>query len=82
MVCTLIVHQCLGIKVGYQNQIGVVTVLRTSQFWRQQQALPRWLHCITSDVATSHGMCQDDVASVAMMSSWACKRPVLTLGFG
>ena len=82
MACTLIVHQCLGIKVGYQNQIWVVTVLRTSQFWRQQQALPCWLHCITSDVATSHGMCQHDVASAAMMSSWAYKRPVLALGFG
>ena len=80
MASMLIVYKCLGIKVGHQNQIGVVTVLRTSRFWRQQQALPHWLHCVTSDVATSHGMCQDDVASAAMTSSH--KRPVLTLGSG
>ena len=73
--------KCLGIKVGYQNQIGVVAVLRTSQFSRQQQVLPHRLQCITSDVAISHGMCQDDVASAAMMSSWVYKRPALTLGF-
>ena len=76
-----VVCKCLGIKVEYQNQIGVIAVLRTSQFSRQQQALPHQLRCVTSDVATSHGMCRDDVASAAMMSSWAYKRPALMLGF-
>ena len=76
-----VVCMCLGIKLGYQNQIRVATVLRTSQFSRQQQALPHWLQCITSDVATSHGMCQDDVASAALMSSQVYKRPALMLGF-
>ena len=76
-----VVCKCLRIKVGYQNKIGVATVFRTSQFSRQQQMLPHWHRCVTSDVATSHGMCQDDVASAAMMSSQAYKRRALTLGF-
>ena len=55
--------QAFGIKVGYQNQIRVVAVLRASQFSKQhQQALPQLLCYVTSDVAMSHGMCLDGVA--------------------
>ena len=62
--------QALGIKVGYQNRIGVVAVSRASQFSKQhQQALPCWLHYVTSYVTISHGMCQDDIALGIMMSS-------------
>ena len=68
-----VVCKYLGIKVGYQTQIRIVAVLRTSQFLRQQQALPHQLCCITSNVATSHGMCRDDIALAAMMSSWCIK---------
>ena len=52
-----VVCKCSGIKVGYQNQIGVIAVSRTSQFSRQQQALPHKLCCVNSDVAMSHAMC-------------------------